>query len=179
MANQYTPAEERFWARVQIARNGCWFWTGYKTDGRPRFNIKGRPTSVYRWAYKRFRGRIPKGKMVCHQCNNPGCVNPAHLYAGTHRDNAMDSVAIGTHWSQRYPERARENARKLGKRNSWSRGRLIGGKIPKEAMRLLPQRIDAGETLSSIASQFNVSKQAVKQAADRQRTRAALERCKE
>jgi hypothetical protein len=40
-----------------------------------------------------YKGGIPDGLMICHACNNPPCINPNHLYAGTGKDNAQQAVA--------------------------------------------------------------------------------------
>jgi hypothetical protein len=75
----------------------CWEWThsvnniGY---GMFRFSSSGMRTA-HRVSYELFNGPIPKGLAVCHKCDNPKCVNPKHLWAGTLKDNAQDMVAKG------------------------------------------------------------------------------------
>jgi hypothetical protein len=89
-----------FMDRVRVNENGCWIWTGavQRTPGRssvrPTFDRDGQ-RYAYRWAYEKFVGPIPSGKYVCHRCDTPLCVNPAHLFVGTAQDNSDDMMAKG------------------------------------------------------------------------------------
>jgi hypothetical protein len=56
-----------------------------------RENGKRRNGLAHRLVYEKFKGPIPKGKEVCHACDNPRCVNPEHLWHGSHGQNQKDA----------------------------------------------------------------------------------------
>ena len=91
-------AEERFLAFVQKQENGCWFWTGSTdSDGYGYFSLSPtqKAVSAHRSAWILFKGVIPEGQCVLHSCDTPPCVNPNHLFLGTHKENIADKVAKG------------------------------------------------------------------------------------
>lgn len=92
-----TPPVHRFWPKVQVSGSDCWEWRGRRDrGGYGRFDID-RTTSIgaHRFAYMVSNGPIPEGLFVCHACDNPGCVNPAHLWVGTSGDNTRDAKVKG------------------------------------------------------------------------------------
>jgi len=92
---------ERFLSKVTIAPSGCWEWTGWTAHGYGYFrHDDGRDWRAPRASYELFVGPIPEGMNVLHHCDNPPCVRPDHLYAGTSSDNMRDCVVRGRHGNQ-------------------------------------------------------------------------------
>lgn len=86
-----------FWQWVRIAE-GCWGWEGSKdTGGYGRLWIAGKTFAAHRISWELTNGAIPLGLLVLHRCDNRECVNPAHLFLGTHTDNMRDKMAKGRH----------------------------------------------------------------------------------
>ena len=86
------PPADRFWSKVQIgAPDQCWEWkAGMFQSGYGLFKLDGKLQRAHRVSYQLNHGPIPDGLFILHWCDNPGCVNPAHLHLGTHVDNMRE-----------------------------------------------------------------------------------------
>ena len=95
------PTDSRFWKFVDRADpTQCWEWQsirGKAPDNYGRFYINGRFRPAHRIAYALTNGAIPPGMCVLQSCDNPPCVNPAHLSLGTNHDNLLDKHRKGRH----------------------------------------------------------------------------------
>ncbi len=143
------PAAERFWAFVDKGGpSGCWLWTGARTPkGYGAFGVPGHKRGIaHRYSYALSHGPIPSGMCVCHRCDNPSCVNPAHLFLGTRQDNNADMRAKG-----------RQNA---------ARGSdHFFAKLDEAIVPQIVARKKAGETYKAIAEGLGVDPSQVSRAA--------------
>lgn len=105
--------KERLLERIEIDnKTGCWNWKlsldewGY---GRTKLYKTRQNWKAHRLSYTVFKGDINGGLFVCHKCDNPKCINPEHLFLGTHQDNMNDMVKKG---------RANKNSNRCGNNNA-------------------------------------------------------------
>lgn len=84
----------------------CWEWIKAKNNyGYGRCNRDGQMWGAHRWYYLETYGELPRDMCVLHTCDNPGCVNPEHLYLGTHSDNMLDMYMKDRHPCTGNPKR--------------------------------------------------------------------------
>lgn len=85
--------KEKFDLQYEIKENGCWIWIG-ATRENAKGILYGRlgNEGAHRVSFRLHNGPIPDGLYACHKCDIPLCVNPNHLFLGTHEDNMKDMV---------------------------------------------------------------------------------------
>lgn len=86
---------KRFQKNVQIVGD-CWEWTASLfSNGYGQFRVGKKKVKAHRFAFRVFNGRILPELFVCHSCDNPKCVRPSHLFAGSAKENAQDRDSKG------------------------------------------------------------------------------------
>jgi hypothetical protein len=116
----------------------CWEWQGGKNNiGYGLMRDEKRMRTIHRVSYEEHsQTKIPAGMSVMHSCDNRICVNPLHLVLGTHKTNCSDKVAKGRQ----------------------AKGEIIGNsKFKNWQVLIIKMRINAGETNSQLAKEFDVS----------------------
>jgi hypothetical protein len=137
-----TTPETKFWSRVHKTAE-CWLWTGApKSNGYGQFTVLSGESGYkkvfpHRFSYELHHGPIPKGMHVCHHCDVPACVNPAHLFLGTPADNLADMRAKGR--------------QEHGERHHWS-------KLTDAQVSGVRAAFSAGESKRDIAARYGVTR---------------------
>jgi hypothetical protein len=165
---------QRFWAKVEVkGPQDCWLWTaGYDHWGYGRFKPTGREAEhAHRTAYRFLSGPIPEGLFVCHRCDNPPCVNPAHLFLGTNAENVADmmtkgrnaTAANGRHLSVRHPERLARGDRTYMRQHPEARRgeRNPMAKITDAQFVDIQRLLLAGVTQTEAARRYGVDQSAI------------------
>jgi hypothetical protein len=85
----------------------CWLWEGiFSHNGYGRFRMTGgKRIPAHRYSFELFKGKIKKGLLVLHTCDNPPCVNPAHLWTGTTKQNMQDMSRKGRSYFQKHADK--------------------------------------------------------------------------
>jgi len=112
---------ERFFTKVDF--NGpttvgtpCWSWEGSRNEyGYGQFWFEDRILRAHHFTFEMAYGKLPEGMLVMHRCDNPWCVNPTHLRAGTDKENAEDCVAKGRAASRKKRKLTPEQRREIGR----------------------------------------------------------------
>jgi len=135
------PEVPRFWSHVDKS-GPCWLWTSATDrDGYGWFTRRNRKmVSAHRYMYELIYGPIPNGKQVCHHCDTPGCVTPAHLFLGSHNDNVADKVAKGRQVYGEYHPRS---------------------KLTDQAVREIRKALEQNVPMSTLAATYSVSPAAI------------------
>ena len=89
------PVKEKINRKIKKI-DGCWIWqAGTCKDGYGQISYGSKTYRAHRLSYEAYIGKIPKGLIIMHSCDNPLCVNPKHLLLGTHQDNTDDKIKKG------------------------------------------------------------------------------------
>ena len=102
---------ERFWKKVKISsEDECWEWQGMTIrSGYGRiYTGNYKKELAHRVAWQLTYGDIPDGEgyhgtCVLHTCDNRKCVNPKHLFIGSHADNIHDMCRKGRYHQENIP----------------------------------------------------------------------------
>lgn len=92
----------RFFRAVQVMPGQCWPWLKHKYHGGyGQIVVGGKARAAHRVSWTIHKGEIPEGLQVLHACDNPGCVNPHHLWLGNNADNMADKMRKGRYYNGR------------------------------------------------------------------------------
>ncbi len=147
----------RFWSKVHRTTRWCWLWdAGCGKDGYGMFWLRGTTRQAHRVVWEWLFGPIPKGKCVLHKCDNPPCVNPMHLFLGTHRLNMKDRNRKGRcATGNRSGSYTKPETRRCGEYHGMSRLTAVNVELIRRAAARL------GANKARIGRRFGVSRSRV------------------
>ena len=120
----------------------CWIWNGsLRHRGYGQYTLCGKQIGAHCASHLVYNGPITKGMIVCHKCTNKGCVNPAHVELGTHKDNNTR-------------DKIRDNTLLTGESHPNSK---INEDVAKKIIKVLNKREETGASVQNIANHFNVA----------------------
>lgn len=116
-----SPTSTRFWSKAdKITKSPCWRWTGWlDRDGYGRFKANKQLFQAHRYAFFLATGSHADGLHVRHSCDNPWCVNPDHLEAGSQLDNMSDRNGKGRTAKGEHNGRAKLTQSQVDEIRSW------------------------------------------------------------
>lgn len=131
--------------------SNCIIWQAHTVKSRGddrwqygRFKAGGRSVLAHRYAYEQAHGPIPDGMLVLHRCDNTRCVNPAHLFLGTHAENMADMACKG-------------RASRHGKPPRHAGDTHPRAKVSQADVEVIRSRRASGTTTSALAREYGVS----------------------
>lgn len=138
--NKYCTPSCAFWRWVRVkSPKECWEWMGTRFHhGYGRMKYHGTVWYANRFSWELHNGPIPEGKLVCHECDNPPCCNPIHLWVGTYKENADDRDRKG----RQIPFRGEQHG---------------GHRLTEDDVRLLRSMYESGIRGKELDSAFSIA----------------------
>lgn len=137
----------------------CWEWQRARmSSGYGKLRVDGKYWLAHRFSYHLLIGTIPNGLFVLHRCDNPCCVNPAHLRLGTHAENVADMMRKGRDAMSANPEQWREYGRRLGRSGSTFGENNSHAKLTASQVQEIRKR---SANARALAARFGVNKSAI------------------
>ncbi len=150
-----------FWSQVDnSSEDDCWIWFGPRGNhGYGVFGWNNKSSTAHRFAYEHSFGEIKPSSIICHHCDNPLCVNPIHLFAGTYQDNVDDMI-----------KKDRQNWSGFGTRNQDGEKNCMV-KLTEEQVKDIRSARKSGVMLKDLAKKYHVHPPAISRVCNGKRWR--------